>query len=375
MISSRWVSQLDLHYFRNYSHLSLTLDARPVVLTGPNGAGKTNILESLSYLSSGKGLRKAKLSELRNKSTEQDWVVHMCLGLEDDREDAQVGVGVERQLEEDQRVIKVNQAFVGLATLKDWLSVLWQTPQMDFLFCETPSVRRKFFDKLVSEHIPEYAKHLYRYTQALRERSRLLKGQSLHGKWLDILEETLAQESMAIYSFRQAYMESLKPFCHNLALFPQVELSMEGQFESFAQNQAALIVEDKMTGYLKESRKQDAVTGGASIGAHHTHVRLFHVDQQKFIEICSTGEQKALLLSLVMANCRLRAYTSGRSPLLLLDEVVAHLDQRRREALFEEIKLLKVQAWMTGTDAATFDLLGQEVQHFKVFDGNVLLKN
>ncbi len=371
-IKTRFIKQLHLANFRNYENLSLNLESSSVVLTGANGMGKTNILEALSLLSAGKGLRKAKLGTLRNmRFPDRDWAVGVSLAL-DYEDTVYIGTGI--QGDDEQRLIKVNQALQPQSTLAEWVTVLWQTPQMDFLFTESLSKRRRFFDKLVASFVPDYTSHLYRYEHALRERSRLLHDHIIDDQWLKILEQTISQEALAILSLRQSYLENLEPFCRHLAAFPRVKVILEGTLEEWASHLPALQVEEKFQEHLRLQRPKDAITGGSSLGVHHTYVRLYHVDQDKSIEICSTGEQKALILSLMLANCRLQTHLGERTPILLLDEIVAHLDEERRLSLFEEIRLLGVQAWLTGTDESTFKPFKNYAQYFEIFDGNALPK-
>ncbi|MEI8320434.1 MAG: DNA replication/repair protein RecF [Alphaproteobacteria bacterium] len=376
IVQSRWIQQLNLFNFRNYDTLQLNLEKSSAVLIGPNGAGKTNILEALSFLSSGKGFRKAKLGALTNLAfPEREWSVGVVLGL-DQGDSIHIGTGLRADKEEEQRAIKINQTFQPQSSLAEWVTVLWQIPQMDFLFSESLSKRRRFFDKLVAAFVPEYTQHLYRYDHALRERSRLLRERMSDPQWLKILEQTISQEAMAVVSLRQSYLENLSPFCsEHFSLFPRVLVSLAGELEQWSETMPSLEVEERFQEYLKNNRAQDAITGGSSMGVHHTYVRMHHVDQNKPIEICSTGEQKALILSLVLANCRLQTNLCMRTPLLLLDEIVSHLDEKRRLSLFEEIQSLGVQAWLTGTDGDVFEPFKKHAQFFEVSDGNVLPKD
>lgn len=377
-ISRRWIKRLHLSCFRSYENLSLDLDARPVILTGINGAGKTNILEAVSFLSIGKGLRKAKLDSVKNLAfPHRPWGVSSLLSMETDQgyDDIHIGTGVTDIHPEEKRVLKINQTFQPLSTLADWITVLWQTPQMDFLFSESPSKRRKFFDKLVAAFVPAYAQHLYRYEHAVKERALLLKENSAQEKWLSLLEEKISQESLAIVSLRQLYQEQLAPFCqYRTSAFPRVSVSLEGTLERWAASMPSLSVEERLQQYLRGKRKEDALKGWPEIGPHHTYIQLHHIQQNKPIEICSTGEQKALILALVLANCHLQAVLKQRTPLILLDEVVSHLDSKRRVALFEEILSLNVQAWLAGTDMSVFEYFEEKAQYFEVKEGRVFRK-
>ena len=371
--SSQWVQFLSLQNFRCYDAQVLEVDHRPVVLTGDNGAGKTNILEALSFLSPGRGLRRTKLSHAANLNhLEKGWSVFSKVwvggGLEE------VGTGIAgTDSGEERRVIKVNHTSVSQSELLEMLSLFWVTPQIDQILTESMGTRRRFFDKLVSSFFPEHAQHLYRYEYALRERGRLLKEGLGDDAWLSILEQKMAQESMAISSLRQVFLSEITPLIQVSASgFPKAQIFLEGTVESLCLDRSALETEEKIQCILKQSRGEDARLGGSQVGPHQTQVQFFHMDRKKFAEFCSTGEQKALLLSLILANCRLHKLNKGRTPILLLDEVIAHLDEERRETLYKEILELGIQCWMTGTDQRVFLPFGDKAQYFFVQNGNIL---
>ena len=371
--TSLWVGTLSLENFRCYENLSIEVDARPVVLTGENGAGKTNILEALSFLSSGRGLRSSKLSQVSNlKNIEKGWTVFSKVHTKEGVQN--IGTGLTKESGE-RRLIKVNQTPMSQSELSKLLTIFWVTPQIDQLLNESMSSRRRFFDKLVSSFFPEHSQHLYRYEYAFRERSRLLKEGGIDPSWLSILEQKMAQESMALNSLRQLFLSEINPLAQAaVSGFPKTKIELEGGVESLCSDMPALTVEEKIQDILKENRGEDARFGGSQIGAHQTQVQFIHLDQKIVSEFCSTGEQKALLLSLVLANCRLHKERKEKTPLLLLDEVVAHLDKRRRQSLCEEILSLGTQCWMTGTEESSFLPFGGNVQHFCVRDRTVIRK-
>ena len=368
-VSPQWVQFLSLQNFRCYEALTLEVDQRPVVLTGENGSGKTNILEALSFLSPGRGLRRAKLSYATNLNhAEKGWSVFSKVWTGSDRED--IGTGLTNtESGDERRAIKLNQTAISQIDLLEMLIIFWVTPQIDQLLTESMGTRRRFFDRLVTSFIPAQGQHLYRYDYALRERSRLLKEGGGDAQWLSILEQKMAQEGMAITSLRHIFLSEILPLIEvSVSGFPQVHLSLEGVVESLCLEMSALEAEERIEALLRESRGVDARLGGSQIGPHQTQVQFFHVERKKFAEFCSTGEQKALLLSLILANCRLHRKSKNRTPILLLDEVVAHLDQERRETLYTEILDLGVQCWMTGTDQKVFAPLGEKAQYFYVQD-------
>ena len=372
-MQSCWVESLQLHSFRNYPSLTLHTSGEPVVLTGSNGAGKTNILEALSFLSPGRGLRKDKLANVTTLGAMDGWIVHA--GFQSNGDKHVIGTGLERlatgQLSE-KRTIRVNQQSVTQSDLSQWVHVIWQTPQMDRLFIDGMSERRKFLDKLIAGMDPAHTTRLYRYDYAMRERSRLLRENIRDNAWFKTLEETMVGESVAICASRQDFVAELNTFCEQrVSHFPRAKLAVQGEIEELLQTHPAVEVESILLQKLHDRRAHDALQGGASHGCHHSQVEIWHQEIGHVADMCSTGEQKALLLSIMLADCRLQFAMQKRAPLLLLDEVLAHLDQQRRESLFAEIKGLKVQAWMTGTDKSIFEPINKSAQFFTVADGKV----
>lgn len=363
--ATTWVDTLTLSSFRSYDTLVLRVPAGPVVITGHNGAGKTNILEALSFLAPGRGLRQAKLSQVTNLDTpHHGWTVHADIITPNGTE--RLGTGILPG--EDKRTVRLNQTTVPHTTLSGILSLFWMTPQVDQLLTEGMGQRRRFFDKLVAYFYPEHAQHLYRYEYALRERSRLLRDHVADDRWLSQLEEKMAQETMAIESLRQSFLDLISPLCASPdPAFPEVSVSLgEGVVEG-----AALDAEDALQQALRAQRPHDARTGGSKLGAHQTEIIFFHVHHKKKSEFCSTGEQKALLLSFILANARLHVLHKGRAPVLLLDEVVAHLDETRRESLCQSVLSLGLQTWMTGTDVNVFAPFAQNAHYIKINNGKL----
>jgi DNA replication and repair protein RecF len=365
------ITSLKLYNFRCYRELSLTFPLQPIILTGPNGAGKTNILEAISLFSPGKGLRKSKLPLLANiKNATAPWAIHSTYTFPDGALD--LSTGVDPKTSSDRRFVKINGAPQAQSVLHEWLHVLWQTPQSDSLFIDGMSTRRRFVDKLISQVHPSYTKHLYRYDYAQRERSRLLKEGQMDDRWLSVLEETFSQEAVAITVHRLDFTKQLTDYGqNNVTSFPSFSLQTHGLVENWIQESPALVVEEKIQKHLKENRQNDALTGGTKIGPHQSEIPVINLDYNLPAEVCSTGEQKALLLSLMLAQCRLQAFTCTMKPILLLDEVVAHLDQTRRQHLFEEIVALGVQAWLTGTDSQIFQPLVGLAHFFEINNATV----
>jgi DNA replication and repair protein RecF len=355
---SCWITSLKASNFRCYEALAIQrTDPQPIILTGPNGAGKTNILEVISLLAPGRGFRKSKLSQLtRYQNLTTPWNIHATITLSDGT--ISVSTGLDRESEKERRILKINGAPQPQKALHEWFRIIWQTPQSDCLFLEGMGTRRRFIDTLISQIKPWYAEHLYRYDHALRERSRLLKEGISDDKWLKILEETIAQEAVVITSTRTEFILELNIYGqNNVTHFPKFSIESKGFVEDALKNNPALWVEDTLQEKLRHNRGEDTLTGGSKIGPHQSEIRVINLDYDYPAEVCSTGEQKALLLSIMLANCRLQSLVCGVSPILLLDEVVAHLDSQRQACLFEEILALNAQAWLTGTHAQVFEPL------------------
>ncbi|TQV76384.1 DNA replication/repair protein RecF [Denitrobaculum tricleocarpae] len=398
------ISRLMLTDFRSYEAVSLEIAPGPVILTGPNGAGKTNLLEAVSFLSPGRGLRGAKLTEIARRTPGQgmsgqgtsgretselaetnatmdnpghsNWAVAAevetpdgprMLGTGRDVAGGNNGAGRER------RLIKIDGEFVrGQQALSEILSVVWLTPQMDGLFRESASGRRRFMDRLTYGFDPEHAGRISAYEHAMRERSRLLKSGRNDATWVASLEDTMARYGVAIAAARRAFLERLAwSGAAAVSAFPRARLALAGDLEAQLESQPALAVEDELRDRLAAGRGRDAETGGASVGPHRSDLVVHHVAKDMPAALCSTGEQKALLISMVLAHARLVTLDRGAPPLLLLDEVAAHLDASRRGALYNEILALGAQAWLTGTEASVFLELADSAQFFKVRDGGV----
>ena len=374
MSATLWVSRLRLTNFRCYAQARIDPVPGPVVLTGPNGAGKTNLLEALSLLAPGRGLRRARLEDLARRGVPetpaepQGWAVAATIETPDGAVD--IGTGHNPQ-ESRRRAVRVNDAAARSQTaLGDHVSAVWLTPQMDRLFIEGAAGRRRFLDRLVFGIDPKHAGRISAYDHALRERARLLQDGVADRAWLDTLERTLAERGVAIAAARREMTARLAGLCEApLGPFPGARLVLTGTVESWLDDGPALAAEDKLQHGLQESRGRDAITGGAAIGPHRSDFTMHHLGNGMPADQCSTGEQKALLIAIVLANARLETAERDRAPLLLLDEVAAHLDVERREALFAELLNLGAQAWLTGTDSAIFQSLAGTAQFLAVSDG------
>ncbi|MBN9412602.1 MAG: DNA replication/repair protein RecF [Candidatus Paracaedimonas acanthamoebae] len=361
------LSRIRLKDFRCYTEAELSCDARPVVLTGPNGAGKTNILEAISFLSPGRGLRRATLSEVsRHRESGHSWGISTT--VEGPNFSHEISTGIEIGQESERRVLKIDHEIVrSQANLTEYLNIIWLTPQMDRIFQEASSARRRFLDRLIYSLDAEHARRLARYEHYLRERARVLKLGVRDPHWLSTLEQNMGASGVAVAASRKNFVEMFSQSqSWALGTFPRPLLHIQGQVEEWLETEPALAVEERLTHHLALSRERDAEAGGASEGPHKTDLKVYFKTQERPADQCSTGEQKALLLAIILATARLKAYSDQRRPIILLDEVVAHLDEGRRQALFTEILALNMQAWMTGTDPSVFLSMSTKFQHFHI---------
>jgi len=370
------VTRLVLTDFRNYRSARLDLDPDPVVLTGPNGAGKTNFLEAMSFLSPGRGLRNARLNDIDRRDATgtpaSGWAVAATVATR--RGPVSIGTGrIGDGAEGERRTIRIDgEPAKSQAALAERLGILWLTPQMDRLFIEGPAGRRRLMDRLVLGLDPAHAARVARYEQALRERSRLLRDGSHDPAWLGALEEIMAAEGVAVAAARRDAVERLDRVCAaEESAFPRARLGLIGTLEGWLDTMPALDAEERFRAVLAGSRANDALSGSTGLGPHRSDLGVFHAQKGIAAEAASTGEQKALLIAILLAQARLQRAVRGEPPLLLLDEVAAHLDAARRAALFEVLAGLESQAWITGTDAALFAPLNGTARFLTVQDGAV----
>ena len=359
------VRRLALINFRGYANLRLETDPRPVVLTGPNGAGKTNLLEAISFLAPGRGLRRARLGEV-DRSGAGPWSV--VARLDSGSGAVEIRTAHVREGERGRRSVQIDGADAdSQAALAETLSVVWLTPAMDRLFQDSAGERRRFLDRLVLSSDPAHAGRLARYAHVLRQRAKLLRAGRFDPSWLGGLERQAAAAGVAIAAARRATVRGLgSARIDPPEGFPTPDLALAGQVEDWLAERPALEVEERCAEALAQSRRQDAETGTTALGPHRSDLLVHDHATGRLAGDCSTGQQKALLVSLVLAEARLRAAAGERQPILLLDEVAAHLDGARRAALFEALDGLGVQGWLTGTDAATFAPLCQRAQFFLI---------
>ncbi|MGI9500369.1 MAG: DNA replication/repair protein RecF [Geminicoccaceae bacterium] len=365
MIRSPAVSRLILSDFRSYPALRIETDARPVVLTGANGAGKTNLLEAVSLLAPGRGLRRARSADLDRRDGGA-WSV--AARVQRDGLASEIGTGRATDGGRGRRVVRINgQPAPNQAALGDLVSVLWLTPSMDRLFQEGSGERRRFLDRLVLANDSAHVGRVSSYGQALKERRRLLRSGRPDPAWLDALETRAAASAVAIAAARRQTVNALSSILSTApGPFPRPAIALEGVVESWLSEIAALDCEQRLAERLKTDRRLDAETGTTRIGPHRSDLIVHDAASGMPAGEGSTGQQKALLISICLAEARRHAGLNRKLPILLLDEVAAHLDSERRRNLFDELTALGTQAWLTGTDAAVFQPFGQRAQYFTV---------
>jgi DNA replication and repair protein RecF len=370
------VRRLQLSDFRNYENMSLYCDARHVVLTGENGAGKTNILEALSFLSPGRGLRRAAYDMIARKEGSGTWSIFAEIAGANDVVSIGTGIQPGNWGPESQRRLHIDMIPAkNSEALLDHLRVVWLTPAMDGLFSGPAAERRKFLDRLVLAINPAHGRHVAGFERAMRSRNRLLGESSPDSSWLDAIEEQMTALAASVQMARQELLALLTRLIDRVAQpqspFPDANLSLDGGYEDPLLQSSGAEFEAQYRDRLRDMRRTDAAAGRTTEGPHRSDLRVVHMPKAMPARHCSTGEQKALLIGIVLAHAQLVRETSGHAPLVLLDEVAAHLDIRRRAALFDRIELLGTQAWMTGTDRELFDALGERASYWHIADGTI----
>ncbi len=370
------IQRLTLTHFRNYRAASLETRGDVVVLAGPNGAGKTNCIEAISFLSPGRGLRRAMLEDVADNQGDGSWAVAAevegALGL------ATLGTGIDAPAAEassSSRRCRIDREPVGSATaFGDHLRMVWLTPAMDGLFLGPASERRRFFDRLVLAIDTEHSARVTALDRSLRSRNRLLEVRNYDDHWCDAIERETAELAVAVAAMRGQTAGRLAAMLRargEASAFPSAEIALDGWMENALMSEPATAVEDRYREILRAGRARDAIAGRTLDGPHLTDLQVVYAPKHMPARDASTGEQKALLIGLVLAHAGLVAEMTGITPLLLLDEVVAHLDPSRRAALFDELAKLGAQVWMTGADPAAFADVGPSGEIFGVEAGRI----
>ena len=368
-----YVSRLTLGDFRNYRQLSLTLEPGAVIFTGANGAGKTNLLEAISFLTPGRGLRRATLSEVVRNGGMGGFAVHAS--LDGPQGEAEIGTGSDHEAGDNGRKVRINGATSRSPdAMLEWLRVIWLTPTMDQLFNGPASDRRRFLDRLVLAVDPAHGQRALAYEKAMRGRNRLLADDVHDERWFEAIETQMAEAGTAIAAARVELVRLMSAMVERLpgdSPFPRAVLSIDGAVEAEIGGRAAVDVEEEFRRILAEGRPRDRAAARTLAGPHRSDLLVRHAPKGQAADMCSTGEQKALLVGIVLAHAQLVGEIAGMAPILLLDEIAAHFDAERRRALFDILQQLNCQYFATGTEASLFDSLAGRAQFFTVSAGSV----
>lgn len=362
------VRRLTLADYRSYAQARCDMAATLVALVGENGAGKTNVLEALSMFSPGRGLRRAEFVDCARRDGAGGFAV--SIELESDHATTQLGHGL---TPEGERQFRIDRAPVGSArAFADRLRVLWLTPAMDGLFNGPAGERRRFLDRLALGVDADHGARVNKLERALRNRNRLLEEGVADRRWLDAAEHEIAALGVAVAAARRETVERLSALIvASDSVFPWAEIAIDGEIETWLADAPALVVEGRFRERLAETRRRDAAAGRTLTGPQTSDLAVRHGPKNEAAPDCSTGEQKALLMGLTLAHARLVGEMTGKAPLLLLDEVAAHFDPKRREALFAELESLGGQVWMTGADPALFASLRGRADMLHVTAGRI----
>ena len=383
-VAAAWVERLSLTNFRNYAEVELRVTAAPVVLLGHNGAGKTNLLEAVSLLAPGQGMRRAAYIDLARAGGHGDWAVAARIQTQDGAID--IGTGVQPTTTSAPpvtgRIVRIDGVpQSGSGALADYVDMAWLTPSMDGLFTGPAGDRRRFLDRLILCFDPGYRTRAAQFERAMRQRNRLLEHGVREAAQFNGLEQIIAETGVAIAAVRaEAVAGLVSTIAARRAVnadspFPWAEIALDGDLERMLQERPAIEVEDAYAQMLARGRERDRAAGRTLDGPHRTDLVVAHGPKGQAARLCSTGEQKALLIGLVLAHAQMLAERRERgAPILLLDEIAAHLDDLRRAALFDEILDLGLQAWMTGTDANAFSALAGRATFVAVEDGHAKLQ-
>lgn len=388
------VLRLTLTDFRNYAYLRLNVDSGPIVLTGENGSGKTNILEAISFLTPGRGLRGARLADIKRLTpalVTPDYVAPIAGGpswavsavVQKNGEEFTLGTAAQKNNKEsedeiksfERRIVQIEgQKVSSQAELGKYLSAIWVTPQMDRLFLGGTQPRRSFLDRIVYAFDIEHAKRTANFEHLYKQWYQLLKNGCRDNGWLLSLEEEMAALGVAIAAARRELVARLNTFIEHEPddVFPNISLELDGTIEKMLNKMAAIDVEDYYRNSLF-SQRHSVICNDYVDGVNRTDFKVYYKKKNMPAELCSTGEQKSLLVSIILAQTKCQILDKGFAPVLLLDEVTTHLDDLKRDALLCKIKDLNLQAWITSTESQIFDVIKNDAQFLMIKNNTVTL--
>ena len=375
---------LTLSDFRNYQSLRIEAKFAPLVITGENGSGKTNILEAISFLTPGRGLRSAKLGDIKRIGSKSETGWSVAAKILKNNEEHLIGTGIQKQTSADygeddesrsyeRRIVKINQQKVAQQSeLGKYISSIWITPQMDRIFQGGPQPRRSFLDRLVYAFDLEHAKRTANFEHLYRQWFQLLKQGCKDNNWLCSIEQEMAALGVAIAAARRELAARLNTFILREPddVFPDVRIEIDGLIEKMLDDKSALGVEDFYVENLAKQRV-NVLYNNSVDGVNHTDFKVFFKKKNMPADLCSTGEQKALLISIILAQTKCQILDKNFAPVLLLDEVATHLDDKKRDALLEKILALNLQAWITSTEEQNFNLLKNKAQFMEVKNNQI----
>ena len=367
--SSKYISKLNIKNFRSYENIDLSFTSKNIVLVGENGSGKTNILEAISLISPGRGLRSSEKSKLfridpSSLYKTNSWGVH--INLNDKGKETKISTGISADINNQNKLrsFSILGNIVKASEISSFITFNWLTPQMDLIISGPESVRRKFIDRLISNYDFRHLGRLKRLEKNLRERLIIIESNRFDEKWISLIERKISEDAIAIVDSRMSFVSLLDELTSNPCekSFSSVRMAMKGDLESYIANGSALEAEDKYFYYLQKNRNTEKL----SLGPNFSNLALWHVNSGMTADYCSTGQQKAIVLLIIIAQSKYLINELNRQPIVLLDEICSHLDESNREILLELIYSLDVQTFLTGTEKSFFSFLSKKANYYSI---------
>ncbi len=370
----RRIRRISLRDFRSYASFDLGLDGRSVAISGLNGSGKTNLLEALSMIGPGRGMRRATMADLARQGGGGGWGIGLSLSADDEIEPVTLSAEANPPLPLRRQTRIDGEPVPSAAAFQDYVRFLWATPAQDRLFLDSPGDRRRFLDRMTLTQNPAHAQNWTAYETAMRQRQAAMAEGRADPRLLSVLEQQMATHGVAVAASRRDTVRHLSSGYEALrsGAFPAASLALSGVLEEALEEGAGAEIESRYLGQLSGLRRRDAEVGRATLGPHRTDLLVTHVAKDQPARLCSTGEQKALLIGLILAHAAAMQAQDQAPLVLLLDEIAAHLDEERRAALAEILTTLGCQTFMTGTDAALFEAWQGEAMRVQIQEGRAV---